>query len=44
VVGAVGKVETRRLCGISKRSGKVLSLDFSTERLFHRPFYPQILL
>lgn len=36
--------ESRGLCGISKRSGKVLPLDFSTERLFLRPFYPQILL
>ena len=27
-------------CGIFKCRGKVLPLDFSTERLFPRPFYP----
>jgi Transposase len=36
--------KSRRSCGISKRSGKVPVLDFSTKRLFPRPFYPQILL
>ena len=39
VVGAVGKWESRALCGISKCGGKVrlCTLDFSTTRLFHSP-------
>ena len=36
--------KSRRLCGISKCSGKVPPLDFSTERVFPRPCYPQIVL
>ena len=31
----MGKWESRVLCGISKRGGKVLFLNFSTSRLFH---------
>jgi hypothetical protein len=45
VVGGGGKsAKSRRSCGISKRSGKIPVLDFSTKRLFPRPFYPQIVL
>ena len=33
-------MKSRRSCGISKRSGKVLLLDFSTQRLFPRPYLP----
>jgi len=35
-VEAGGKVEIRRAVPISKRTGKVRSLDFSRECLFHR--------
>jgi hypothetical protein len=38
---AVGKVEIlAAFAGISKRGGKILLLDFSTERLFPRPAQP----
>jgi hypothetical protein len=44
VVGAVGKVKIPMRCGIFKWSGKVLPLDFSTERLFPPPLYPRTVL
>src|SRR3979411_2140308 len=44
MLGRWEKWKSRRSCEISKRSGKVLPLDFSAERLFPRPFYPRIVL
>ena len=44
MLGRWEKWKSRRSCGISKRSGKVLPSDFSAERLFPRPFYPRIVL
>src|SRR2546430_12982737 len=44
LLGRWEKWKSRGSCGISKRSGKVLPLDFSAERLFPPPFYPRIVL
>jgi hypothetical protein len=44
LLGRWEKWKSRCSCAISKRSGKVLPLDFSAERLFPRPFYPRIVL
>jgi hypothetical protein len=38
----VGKWESRGVCGISKRGGKVGFFDFSIPRLFHSPVAPAI--